>query len=50
MRRFIFVIMVGLLMNIFNPQQIYGGEVDIFKNIAVDQLVTLTEGGKIKYQ
>jgi hypothetical protein len=26
-----------------------GGKTDIFKNVAVDKLVTLTEGGKIKY-
>ena len=27
-----------------------GGGIDIFKNVAVDQLITLNEGGKIKYQ
>ncbi|MBN1805199.1 MAG: CRTAC1 family protein [Sedimentisphaerales bacterium] len=27
-----------------------GGGIDVFKNVAVDKLVTLTEGGKIKYQ
>ena len=29
MKRFIFVIMIGLLMNVFSSQQIYAGEVDI---------------------